>query len=183
MKIVFIGGSRQLGRLNKAMKERTDNIISSGYLVLVGDANGADKAVQTYLAEKCYPHVIVFCAGATCRNNIGQWETRHIQTHREKRDFKHYAIRDKRMGVEADYGLMLWDGNSKGTLNNIVNLLEQHKSVLVYFSPKRAFYTLKTFRDLETLLALCNRITIDKLEKALNLRERVHFKQSELDFA
>lgn len=183
MKRVFIGGSRQLGNLNKAVRERADNIMSSSDLILVGDANGADKAIQTYLAEKLYPHVIVFCAGMECRNNIGQWETINILPNRQQRDFKFYAARDKRMSAEADYGFMLWDGKSKGTLNNIVSLLERHKSVLVYFSPKKKFYTLRSGQNLVDLLALCDRVAINRLEKALKLRERVNSTQSQLDFA
>src|SRR3990170_3898864 len=58
---VFIGGSRRLSRLNKDVKRRLDNIIERGFTVVVGDANGADKAVQQYLASRRYQKVIVFC--------------------------------------------------------------------------------------------------------------------------
>ena len=30
---------------------------------------------------------------------------------------------------------MLWDGLSKGTLNNVLNLLDRGKKVVVYFNP------------------------------------------------
>lgn len=45
----------------------------------IGDANGADKAMQTYLADRRYRQATVFRAGSECRNNIGQWETRYIE--------------------------------------------------------------------------------------------------------
>jgi hypothetical protein len=48
---VFIGGSRRLSQLNKDLKGRLDNIVERGFTVIVGDANGADKAVQRYLAS------------------------------------------------------------------------------------------------------------------------------------
>ena len=57
MNKVFFGGSRYIGRLNQAVKKRTDNIITNGYLILIGDANGADKAMQRYLSEKGYRNV------------------------------------------------------------------------------------------------------------------------------
>jgi hypothetical protein len=41
------------------------------------------------------------------------------------------------MANAAEYGLMLWDGKSKGTINNIVNLSRYHKLVVVYVAPKR----------------------------------------------
>ena len=48
---VFIAGSRQLSRLNADVKRRIETMIEKGFTILVGDANGADKAVQRYLAE------------------------------------------------------------------------------------------------------------------------------------
>jgi len=64
---VFIGGSRKLTRLNKEVKKRLDNIIGRGFTVLVGDANGADKAVQRYLAGENYDSVEVLCMAGGCR--------------------------------------------------------------------------------------------------------------------
>ena len=46
MNTLFIGGSRHVSRLPTDVKKRLDNVISSGHRVIVGDANGADKAVQ-----------------------------------------------------------------------------------------------------------------------------------------
>jgi hypothetical protein len=41
------------------------------------------------------------------------------------------------MAETADYGLMLWDGKSKGTVNNVVNLSRDHKPVVVYVAPTK----------------------------------------------
>ena len=183
MKKVFFGGSRKLSRLNKAIRERADNIISSGYMILLGDANGADRAMQKYLAEKSYPHVLVFCAGDTCRNNIGNWPTRFIISDRVRKDFQHYANRDKKMSEEADYGFMLWDGQSKGTLNNILNLIECHKTVLVYFAPQREYFSIKSGPDLISLLSLCRREIVERLDRFLLLRQRINIEPSQLNFA
>ena len=56
------------------------------------------------------------------------------------------------MAEAAEYGLMLWDGKSKGTVNNVVNLSREHKPVVVYVAPTRQFRTIKTFDDLKGLL-------------------------------
>ena len=182
MKKVFFGGSRRLGKLNKAIKERADNIISTGYLVLIGDANGADRAMQKYLAEKSYKHVLIFCAGNICRNNIGRWETKFVPVNRAQKDFQYYSIRDKKISDEADYGFMVWDGKSKGTLNNIMNLLERNKPALVYFYPKGKFFTLKSVRDLAEIMSFCAREDIERLEKSLRISQRIHPEQSRLNF-
>ena len=70
MDSVFVAGSRALSKLNAQVKERLDNILRKEFTVLVGDANGADKAVQGYLAERRYRHVFVYCM-EVCRNNVG----------------------------------------------------------------------------------------------------------------
>jgi len=183
MKKVFFGGSRKLGKLNHSIRERTDNIMSQNYIVLLGDANGADKAMQEYLAEKQYTQVLVFCSGNTCRNNMGNWPIRYIASDRAQKDFQHYAIKDKKMSEEADYGFMLWDGKSKGTLNNILNLIEDKKSVLVYFSPKKKFFTLKSEPDVAGLLEVCEPRSIELFEKTLHLNQRLNLDNSHLHFA
>ena len=180
---VFFGGSRKIGRLNQAIKGRADNIIANEYLILLGDANGADKAMQGYLNEKKYRNVLVFCMGNVCRNNIGNWETRNVHSSRSKKDFDYYSTKDVLMGEEADYGFMLWDGKSKGSLNNILNLCERNKKVLVYFSPAKSFYTVENEQDVWKLLEQCEPNLVRKFDRVLRIGERIRSKQEQLHFA
>ena len=53
-----------------------------------------------------------------CRNNVGDWPTREIDAPRGARGFDYYSLKDRAMAEAAEYGLMLWDGKSKGTVNN-----------------------------------------------------------------
>jgi hypothetical protein len=101
---VFLGGSRKLNHLNRAIRERTDNIVVKGYEVLIGDANGADKAMQKYLADKRYKNVIVFCMSGTCRNNPGNRQTKAVASNSNKKDFDYFAAKDREMSEQADYG-------------------------------------------------------------------------------
>ncbi|MDP2931476.1 MAG: hypothetical protein Q8O05_03120 [Chloroflexota bacterium] len=171
MKKVFIGGSRRISRLNKDIKSKLDQVIRKGYTVLIGDANGTDKAVQSYLASKNYANVLVFCMADRCRNNIGDWRTRGIEVSHNNRDFYYYATKDLEMEKEADYGFMIWDAKSKGTLNNIVNLLKEGKKTLIYFSPEKSFYTLDTFVDLVEILAKCDPKSVEELKEKLGLSQ------------
>ena len=57
MNTIFIGGSREISRPPLEVEERLNNIISSGHQVIVGDANGADKAVQKHLSDRGYRNV------------------------------------------------------------------------------------------------------------------------------
>jgi len=147
---VFIGGSRKLSKINQQIKIRIDNIINKNFIILIGDANGVDKSIQAYLFSKNYKNVIIFCVNKQCRNNIGGWRIRHIEYDSKIRDYKYYSSKDIVMANESHFGFMIWDGESKGTLNNIVNLLRQEKRVLVYFSPKKIFYDINNFSDLNS---------------------------------
>ncbi len=50
-KAVFISGSRTLSRLDSQINGKLEKIIAEDMMVLVGDANGADKAVQTFFSN------------------------------------------------------------------------------------------------------------------------------------
>lgn len=152
--VVFVGGSRRLSRLNAVIRGRLDNIIERGHTVLIGDANGGDRAVQAYLAERGYRNVMVYCTNGDCRNNVGQWPVRSIQATTE-RGFEYFALKDAAMAVDAACGFMLWDGKSRGTLLNIRRLLEAGKPVVVYFAPDHSCHTVRNEAELTPLLAKC----------------------------
>jgi hypothetical protein len=153
MHSVFVAGSRALSKLNAQVKERLNNIVKQNFVVLVGDANGADKAVQSYLAERRYHHVVVYCM-EVCRNNVGNWPT-HMHTGESggRHDRQYYGIKDLAMARDATCGFMIWDGTSKGTLMNVVNLVNADKKVLLYISPKKHFFTVRAAGDLDQALS------------------------------
>jgi len=180
---VFLGGSRKMGRLSQMVIERIDNIIANGYLILLSDANGADKAIQKYLAERNYRNVLLFCMHDMCRNNVGNWETRNVRSSRRKKDFNYYSTKDILMGEEANYGFMMWDGKSKGTLNSILNLCEQNKKVLVYFSPTKSFYTIEDKQHISKLLEHCMPDFLRKFDRVLEIDPRIYMQQKQLHLA
>lgn len=116
MKIIFIGGSREISRLPSEVQVRIDNIISGGHEILVGDAHGADTAVQKHLIERGYRNVTVFFSGYRPRNNVGQWKTHLVATGKITEGYQFRAAKDREMSLLADCGLMVWDGKSPGTL-------------------------------------------------------------------
>jgi hypothetical protein len=171
---VFIAGSRQLSRLAAEVKSRIDTMITKGFRILVGDANGADKAVQRYLADKAYPHVLVHCMEKHCRNNLGNWPTREVAAPRGAKGFDYYSIKDRAMADAAEYGLMLWDGKSKGTINNVVTLSRRNKPVVVYVAPSRVFHTVRAFEDLKNVLSTGDPTSVRRLVTNLHLDIEQH---------
>ncbi len=153
MNTVFVGGSRHVSRLPSQVKERLDNVREKGLRVIVGDANGADKAVQKYLLEASYADVTVFCSGATCRNNLGNWSTKHVDAEKSAKGFQFYAEKDRVMASEADFGLMIWDGKSSGTALNVLRLVRAGKKAVLFNVPMRNSVTFKATADWEAFLA------------------------------
>ncbi len=170
MTTVFLAGSRTLGRLNEAIRERLDNILRQHFRVVVGDANGSDKALQQYLAEIDYKDVIVYCSGSVCRNNVGHWTTVNVPVGSAVRGRAFYTQKDKRMAEEADYGFMLWDGKSTGTITNVVELLKRNKKALVYVSPEKAFYMIAEVSDAQKLLTKYDKRSPGVMRKKIDLK-------------
>ena len=165
---VFVAGSRQISRLPAEVKTRLDTMIEKGFQILVGDAN-ADKAVQRYLVDKSYPNVLVHCMKDHCRNNIGHWPTRQLVAPHGARVSSTSRSKTARWQNSAEYGLMLWDGKSKGTINNVLTLSRQHKPVVVYVAPTKEFQTVRALEDLKGLLAKGDPESVEHLVSDLNL--------------
>jgi hypothetical protein len=150
---VFIGGSRKVTRLDAEVRRRLDRIVVKGLPVAIGDADGADKVVQRYFQEHEFGNVEVFSADASPRNNLGRWPVRVVRPARAQRGFEYYATKDRAMAAEATVGLMLWDGQSRGTLMNVLRLAVRDKPVVVYVQPRKAFVEVRGRSDLSALLA------------------------------
>ena len=148
---VFIGGSIGIQSLPSSVTARIDRMIEGNLAILVGDAPGVDRSVQQYLAESFYHNVLVFHSGKICRNNLGGWQTRAVSVDLDGRGFEFYALKDLLMAREADYGLMVWDGKSRGTRNNIRNLLQEGKPDVVFLSSDQSFHLVRNAEDLSNL--------------------------------
>lgn len=156
MNTIFIGGSRHVSRLPAEVKKRLDNVIGSGHQVIVGDANGADKAVQKHFHDAAYDKVTVFCSGDSYRNNLGQWRAHHVQAQKSVKGFQFYAAKDREMAREADFGLMIWDGKSAGTVLNVLRLVRAGKIAVLFNVPEKRAVNFKTSTDWETFVSQCS---------------------------
>jgi hypothetical protein len=172
MTTVFLSGSRKIGRLNNEIRDRLSNIVAKNLSVVLGDANGADKAMQKFFAEIGYADVTVYCSGDVCRNNFGRWKERNVEVGPGVKGRRFYTEKDKRMADDADYGFLLWDGKSSGTLMNLIELLKRNKKALVYLAPKKQFYSVCSVSDAHRLFESCDnqiKISADNDFKASGL--------------
>lgn len=186
MKTIFLSGSRAISRLNPQIRERLENITSQSFNIIVGDANGADKAIQRFLSESRYSNVTVYCSGARCRNNLGSWKIRSVDVPPSVRGRDFYTRKDRAMAENADYGFVLWDGKSPGSLENVITLLKRDKKALVYFSPDKEFVTISSVDDLRHLLWRTTSEAREQIEKKIQLdralKELTQGVQAEMSF-
>lgn len=111
---VFISGSRSVTALPPDAIKALDQIIEDRATVLIGDATGVDTLVQQHLADRNYDLVTVHHIGDQPRNNLG-FETVKVNGTRQ-------TEKDSYMASRADSGLAIWDGQSRGTAQNIERL-------------------------------------------------------------
>lgn len=149
---VFIAGPRAIKELDKNISIKLESICAKNYDVLVGDANGIDSSIQKFLQIKSYRNVTVFASKGIARNNYGDWKIETVEVDDNVTGFDFYAQKDLEMAKRANIGFMIWNGKSKGTFNNMINLLNLEKEVILYYVPNRKFYQFKTMKDLNNFL-------------------------------
>lgn len=167
MTCVVLGGSRHISKLTAEVQVRLGRIVRQGFRVVVGDANGADKALQKYLADQAYKQVEVFCSGSSPRNNLGQWACHQVTTTARPGTFEFYAAKDQAMAKEATVGFMLWDGESVGTMLNVWRLMQAQKTSLVYVQAQREFLQVRGQEDWRRLLGLAGADARADIEKRI----------------
>lgn len=156
MTTIFISGSRHISRLPAEVKKRLDNVIASGYQIVVGDANGADKAVQKHVLDSRYDKVTVFCSGDEARNNLGNWHLCRVDPPKGAKGFQFYAAKDRQMAREADFGLMIWDGESPGTVLNVLRLVQVGKISVLFNVADKSAINIKSAQHWHTFLSGCS---------------------------
>lgn len=153
---VFIAGPRAITSLAPDVKKRLSAIMKEGLTVLVGDANGVDKAVQKYLDENQYRNVIIYASNGIARNNIGFWPIKSVPVEDGVSGLDFYTRKDMQMAADADYGFMIWNGKSRGTLNDIIHLTKDSKCTLVYLTSRKEFFQLSSLGTVEKFTQACS---------------------------
>ena len=173
MTTIFLSGSRHLYYLNDLIKSRIQNIIKHNFNIVIGDAYGSDKAMQSYIHECNYQNVLVFFAGNKYRNNIGLWDTKQIIPNKRLTGKSLYMEKDKAMAKYANFGFALWDGKSEGTINNILELLIQNKKSVLYLSSNKRFFNIKTTEDFISFINIYKPEFLRNLKNSYYLQKQI----------
>lgn len=170
---VFVSGSIKIKKLDPKVTERLKNIISSNLKVIIGDADGVDSSIQEFLKSNGVRSVIVYCSGDVPRNNIGHWDTKKVGTTYKPGTRQYFTAKDKAMAADCDYGFMIWDASSTGTLSNAIELVEKNKAGLVYINKAKEFIKIKNVQDLETLISFMNAASLKKADEKIGLLKKI----------
>ncbi|WP_343642012.1 hypothetical protein [Roseateles sp.] len=173
MTTVFIAGSIGLKHLDRQVLERIERVVQQDFDIVVGDADGVDAAAQRHLLAIGATRVTVYCAGDTPRQNLGDWPVGAVASPHARGSRAFFAAKDRRMAELADYGLMVWDARSTGTLANILEMLERRKKSAVFVNKLKAFENIGNADQLEALVARMSDSARRRAEEKLQLSDRL----------
>ncbi|HHR1401670.1 TPA: hypothetical protein ACS3JV_004851 [Klebsiella oxytoca] len=173
MTTVFIAGSIKIKNLDQLVIERVRKIVDSGYQIVVGDANGADSSIQQLLLDLDGHNTTVFSSSNQPRNNLGNWHVHVVDSEHTPGSRAFFTAKDLKMAEIADYGLMVWDSQSTGTLSNVIELLRQNKYSAVFVHKAKTFELVKNLSDLKKLISYMSPAALEKAEQKIRLSQKL----------
>ncbi|MCR4266424.1 helix-turn-helix domain-containing protein [Nitratireductor sp. ZSWI3] len=173
MTTVFIAGSISISRLHEKVADRINKIVCSGFNVVVGDADGADTSIQECLQRYQAEKVTVYCTGVSPRNNVAEWPVHKVVSKAKAGTRAYFTAKDLEMARDSDYGLMVWDCKSTGTLSNVIELLREKKKSVVFVNKNKDFVTISDKSGLERLVAFMSDHALSKAEEKIGLTAKI----------
>ncbi|AVY95060.1 hypothetical protein GCM10027202_27090 [Microvirgula curvata] len=173
MTTVFIAGSISISRLHEKVQGRILKIVSSDLNVVVGDADGADTSIQECLRACHASKVTVYCTGEAPRNNIADWPVHRVQSKARAGTRAFFTAKDVEMARNSDFGLMVWDCKSTGTLSNVIELLKARKKSVVFVNRSKDFVTVGDKSGLDHLLHFMSEHARAKAEEKIGLSAKL----------
>ena len=149
----------------------SNNIVSSNLNVVVGDADGADTSIQECLRAHNAHQVTVYCTGEAPRNNVADWPVHRVPSKARAGTRSFFTAKDLEMAKNSDFGLMVWDCKSTGTLSNVIELLKKKKKSVVFVNKTKDFVTVGDESGLENLLHFMSDHARAKAEEKV---QRIH---------
>lgn len=140
MTTVFISGSISIHKLPECVESSIQKIRDQNIGILVGDAAGIDTMVQKYCKSLDYYAVSVYSIYSSPRYRINGFSSKYVIVKSDtKRERDRQQEKDEAMTMNSDYSLVVWDGKSKGSYNNILRAIENDKKTKVYLSYENAY--------------------------------------------
>ncbi len=78
------------------------------------------------------------------------------------------------MAKAADFGLMIWDARSTGTLRNLLELLLRQKKSVVFVNTTKQFQTVGNVTQLERLLSFMSESAMRIADDKIGLHDKIN---------
>lgn len=143
-KTLFISGSSKtqnkespyyLKKLPKEIRSEINSAMKDNKKIIVGDAPGIDRQVQDYLKKKHYKNVEVYGPSSIRYSANKKWKTNPVNSDEfNKGSDEWLRKKDILMTKVSTEGLavILENGGSSATRDNVYRLIEQNKNVTIY---------------------------------------------------
>lgn len=137
---VFISGSITIKKLPTCVENSLQRIKDQNLGLLVGDADGIDTMVQNYCKKMNYLNIIVYSIYSSPRYKVPEFNKKYILVKSDsKKERERQKEKDAAMTEDSEYSLVIWDGKSKGSYQNILRALEYNKKIKVYLHSENKF--------------------------------------------
>ena len=170
--IVFLSGTRKVDRLPGEVLELLNDLIDSKAVFIVGDAPGSDRAFQKYLAKQEVDSVTVYFSAPTIRGNIGGWPSQFVDSGLKTKSNAMHSAKDRKMSELCTQAIMIWDGQSAGTLANSIDVSEQDKTCYLYDFLENELMKFETTASLMDYLEPFPKVTSEALRRLKRDRRR-----------
>ena len=151
---VFIGGSRSIKELDKNVIRTLFDELNSNAKILVGDADGVDTEIQKFCKQHNYNNVLIYASNGKTRNNVGNFSVQNIFVDKNTYSKEYFIKKDIAMTNDADYGIVIWDGKSKGSLNQLYRMIRQNKPCRVYLATEKHWTTIESENAIKGITSL-----------------------------
>ena len=156
---VFIGGSRSIKELDEEVFHALFDELNSNTHILVGDADGVDTEIQRFCKKQNYNNITVFASNGKARNNVGNFPVQNIPVDKSTHPKAFFSQKDIAMVNQADHGIVIWDGKSKGSLDQIHRMAKQNKPCRVYLIQDKRWTTIESENTIKGIRSLHAKLT------------------------
>ena len=138
--MVFISGSIAIKKLPNCVEDSIRRIKDQNLGLLVGDADGIDTMIQNYCKRINYQNVTVYSIYSSPRYKVPGFNKKYIVVKSDsKKERERQKEKDSAMTLDSEYSLVIWDGKSKGSYQNILRAIENNKKIKVYLHSDSKF--------------------------------------------
>jgi hypothetical protein len=181
MSSVFISGSIAIKTIPRSVEDSINRIIEQNIQIKVGDADGIDTMVQNYCKRKSYINVTVYSIYSSPRYRVPSFNKKYIVVDTDlKKERERQKEKDSAMTLESDFSLVVWDGKSKGSYQNILRAIKNNKKVKVYSQSENRYLEASkvTIDDVEFIYRKNNGYTAKEVVEYLLNEGEDYFQQT-----